>query len=538
MSPVSVFAVPMAPSPIDAPDIEYATLSPLLIVLGVAVLGVLVEAFVPRAYRFVTQVVLALAGLVAALVATVWVGSDLAEVGGDVVARGGPTAMGALSVDGPAVFTWGMLLVFGVLGVMLFAERRLDGGLSAFTSQASTPPGSGDERRATRLRIEHSEVFPLAVFALGGMMFFASANDLLAMFVALEVLSLPLYLMCGLARRRRLLSQEAAMKYFLLGAFSSAFFLYGIAFVYGYAGSFALGDVSTAVSERIGGQNLLLAGMALILVGLLFKVAAVPFHAWTPDVYQGAPTPVTAFMAAGTKAAAFVAMLRIFYVAFDGARWDWTPVIWAVAIVTMLFGAIVSIAQTDVKRMLAYSSIAHAGFVLVGLAGLVTGSGLTSVSAILFYLLAYGVAVIGAFAVVMLVRDAGGETTHLSRWAGLGKESPLVACVFTLFLLSFAGIPLTGGFISKWSVFAAAWEGGAWPLVVVGVVASAIALFFYVRVVVLLFFAPPQGDGPSVVVPSPLTSSVIVVAAAVTIVLGVLPGPVLELVQQVGAFVR
>ncbi len=538
MSAVSVLAAPMAPSPIDAPDIDYATISPLLIVLGVAVAGVLVEAFVPRAYRFVTQVVVAVVGLVAAFGATVWVATDLPEVGGDVPARGGPTAMGALSVDGPAVFTWGMLLLFGVLGVLLFAERRLDGGLSAFTSQASTPPGSTDERRATQLRIEHSEVFPLAVFALGGMMFFATANDLLAMFVALEVLSLPLYLMCGLARRRRLLSQEAAMKYFLLGAFSSAFFLYGIALTYGYAGSFDLGEISTAVSNRIGGENLLLAGMALIMVGLLFKVAAVPFHAWTPDVYQGAPTPVTAFMAAGTKAAAFVAMLRIFYVAFDGARWDWTPVVWGVAIVTMLFGAVVSIAQTDVKRMLAYSSIAHAGFVLVGLAGVVTGTGLTSVSAILFYLLAYGVAVIGAFAVVMLVRDAGGETTHLGRWAGLGKESPLLAIAFTLFLLSFAGIPLTGGFISKWSVFAAAWEGGAWPLVVVGVVASAIALFFYVRVVVLLFFAAPQGDGPTVAVPSPLTSSVVVVAAAVTIVLGVLPGPVLELVQQVGAFVR
>lgn len=538
MSAVSVLAAPMAPSPIDAPDIDYATISPLLIVLAVAVAGVLVEAFVPRAYRFVTQVTVAVVGLVGAFGATVWVATDLAEVEGDVPARGGPTAMGALSVDGPAVFTWGMLLLFGVLGVLLFAERRLDGGLSAFTSQASTPPGSTDERRATQLRIEHSEVFPLAVFALGGMMFFATANDLLAMFVALEVLSLPLYLMCGLARRRRLLSQEAAMKYFLLGAFSSAFFLYGIALTYGYAGSFDLGEIATAVSNRIGGENLLLAGMALIMVGLLFKVAAVPFHAWTPDVYQGAPTPVTAFMAAGTKAAAFVAMLRIFYVAFDGARWDWTPVVWGVAIVTMLFGAVVSIAQTDVKRMLAYSSIAHAGFVLVGLAGVVTGTGLTSVSAILFYLLAYGVAVIGAFAVVMLVRDAGGETTHLGRWAGLGKESPLLAIAFTLFLLSFAGIPLTGGFISKWSVFAAAWEGGAWPLVVVGVVASAIALFFYVRVVVLLFFAAPQGDGPTVAVPSPLTSSVVVIAAAVTIVLGVLPGPVLELVQQVGAFVR
>ena len=265
-------ALPGARSPIDAPDIDYGTVSPLLIVLGVAVAGVLVEAFVPRAYRFVSQVCLAVVGVVAAFGATVWVGTDLAPVEGDVAGRGGPTAMGALSVDGPAVVTWAMLLFFGLLGVLLFAERRLDGGLSAFTSQAATPPGSVDERRATRLRIEHSEVFPLAMFALAGMMFFASANDLLGMFVALEVLSLPLYLMCGLARRRRLLSQEAAMKYFLLGAFSSAFFLYGIALVYGYAGSFDLAEISTAVSNRIEGQTILLAGMALILVGLLLIV--------------------------------------------------------------------------------------------------------------------------------------------------------------------------------------------------------------------------------------------------------------------------
>ncbi|KAA1422206.1 NADH-quinone oxidoreductase subunit NuoN [Mumia zhuanghuii] len=539
MSAVSVQAiVGAAPSPIEAPDVDYATISPLLIILGAAVLGVLVEAFVPRAYRFVTQIAVAVVGVVAAFVATVVVGAGLDTVDGEVTGRGGPTAMGSLSVDGPAVVTWAMLLFFGLLGVLLFAERRLDGGLSAFTSQASTPPGSADERHATRLRIEHSEVFPLAMFALGGMMFFASANDLLGMFVALEVLSLPLYLMCGLARRRRLLSQEAAMKYFLLGAFSSAFFLYGIAMVYGYAGSFGLAEISTAVSSQIGGQNLLLAGMALILVGLLFKVAAVPFHAWTPDVYQGAPTPVTAFMAAGTKAAAFVAMLRIFFVAFGGARWDWAPAVWAIAIITMLFGAIASIAQTDVKRMLAYSSIAHAGFLLVGMAGLTSGDGVTSVSAVLFYLVAYGAAAIGAFAVVTLVRDAGGETTHLGRWAGLGKESPVLAVAFTIFLLSFAGIPLTGGFISKWSVFAAAWDGGAWPLVVVGVVASALALFFYIRVVVLLFFAPPQGDGPTVAVPSPLTWSVVAITVAVTIVLGVLPGPLLDLVQQAGAFVR
>ncbi len=187
------------------------------------------------------------------------------------------------------------------------------------------------------------------------------------MFVALEVLSLPLYLLCGLARRRRLLSQEAALKYFLLGAFSSAFFLYGIALLYGYAGTVRLSDIADAVSANAGDETLLLVGIALLAVGLLFKVGAAPFHAWTPDVYQGAPTPVTAFMAACTKVAAFGALLRVFYVGLGGLDWDWQPMIWGVAILTMVVGAVVALTQTDVKRMLAYSSIAHAGFILVGL---------------------------------------------------------------------------------------------------------------------------------------------------------------------------
>ena len=257
------------------------------------------------------------------------------------------------------------------------------------------------------------------------------------------------------------MSQEAALKYFLLGAFSSVFFLYGIALTYGYSGSFRLSDIDVAVTNRSGSENMLLAAIALMAVGLLFKIGAVPFHTWTPDVYQGAPTPVTAFMAAGTKAAAFLALLRVFFVAFGGSSWDWRPTIVAVAIITMFLGAVVSISQTDVKRMLAYSSIAHAGFLLVGFVGCLhrrraTPTRVTSMSSILFYLTVYGVSSIGAFAVVTLVRDSGGETTHLSKWAGLGKKSPLLAGSFALFMLSFAGIPLTGGFIGKWTVFSAA----------------------------------------------------------------------------------
>ncbi len=526
--------------PITGPDVEYSMIAPILIITAAAVLGTLVEAVVPRGPRFAIQTMVAVVGVVAALVDTVVVYQALDVVESQQTARGQISTEGALAVDGPGVLTWGILLVFALMSFLLFAERRLEGGLSAFTGRAADAPGSAGEAEAQAAGIEHTEVFPLAVFALLGMMVFATSNDLLTMFVALEVLSLPLYLLCGLARRRRLLSQEAALKYFLLGAFSSAFFLYGIALAYGYAGSFEFADIDAAVTARTGSETLLLAAIALMAVGLLFKIGAVPFHAWTPDVYQGAPTPVTAFMAAGTKAAAIVALLRVFYVAFGGASWDWRPTIWVIAVITMLLGSLVSIAQTDVKRMLAYSSVAHAGFLLVAVAGayVAVDGRITSVSSVLFYLTVYGVASIGAFAIVTLIRDAGGEATHLSRWAGLGQTSPFLAGSFALFMLSFAGIPLTAGFIGKWAVFSAAWSGGYWPLVVIGVMVSAIAAYFYVRVIVLMFFTEPIGDGPTVAVPSPLTTVVIAAAALVTVALGIVPGPMLDLAQHAGAFVR
>ena len=246
--------------------------------------------------------------------------------------------MGTVVVDGPSVFLWGLILLFTLGGCLLFAERQLDGGVSAFAGQAAALPGTEAERRSAGL--EHTEVYPLLLFAVFGMMLFPASGDLLTMFVALEVLSLPLYLLCGLARRRRLLSQEAALKYFVLGAFSSGFFLYGVALIYGYSGSMNLGEINDAVRNDASNQTLLLIGMGMLAVGLLFKVGAVPFQAWTPDVYQGAPTAVTAFMSAATKAAAFGAMLRLFYVAFGSDRWSWQPMLWVVAILTMAVGAV------------------------------------------------------------------------------------------------------------------------------------------------------------------------------------------------------
>jgi NADH-quinone oxidoreductase subunit N len=507
---------------IPAPHIEYHLISPILVVFGVAVLGVLIEAFVRREARARLHVITSIAGLLAAVALVI-----------DLRGTERLVAEGALAIDGPTLFLQGTICLLGVISILLIAERRLEPG-GAFAAQAATVPGSTAERVATQGGMTQTEVFPLTMFAIGGMLVFPAANDLLVMFVALEVLSLPLYLMCGLARRRRLLSQEAAMKYFLLGAFSSAFFLYGIALIYGYSGSVRLADIATAVSGSSQNDALLLFGIALMSVGLLFKVGAVPFHAWTPDVYQGAPTPITAFMAATTKVAAFGALLRVFYVGLGGAKWDWHPMFWAVAILTMVFGSLVAIVQTDVKRMLAYSSIAHAGFILVGL----VATNRAGLSATLFYLLAYGFSTIAAFAIVSLVRDTSGEATHLSQWAGLGRRSPLVAGIFALLLLAFAGIPLTSGFTGKFAVFSAAISAGATPLVVVGVLSSAIAAFFYVRVIVLMFFSPPAADGPSVAVPSVMTTVAVAIGVAVTVVLGVLPQPLLELADNASFLVH
>lgn len=523
---------------IPAPSVEYGLLSPMLIVFGAAIVGVLLEAFLPRRSRYAAQMALALAATAAALVAVVVLGGRIsggtgrAAVGGSVV------------VDAPALFLQGTVLLVAVLGILLMAERQISvngesssarRGLDGFTPQASAVAGSVAELQATRAAVMQTEIFPLTMFAVGGMLLFPAADDLLTMFIALEVLSLPLYLLCGLARRRRLLSQEASLKYFLLGAFSSAFFLYGVAMLYGYAGTFDLPGIADAVAAGSGKTSLALIGTGLLLVGVLFKVGAVPFHAWIPDVYQGAPTPVTAFMAAATKIAAFGAMLRIFYVALPELRADWRPVLWAVAILTMVVGTVTAVTQTDVKRMLAYSAVAHSGFILTG----VIAENRPGLSSTLFYLFAYGFSTVGAFAVVSLVRNADGEEeTAMARWAGLGRRSPLVGAVFALFLLAFAGIPLTSGFVSKFAVFKAAGEGGAIPLVVVGVLASAIAAYFYVRVIVLMFFTEPPADAPQVVVPSGLTTAAITVTAAVTFALGALPQPLLDLANNADQFLR
>ena len=525
--------VSLAPT-LKAPSIEWSQLSPMLLVFAAALAGVLVEAFAPRFLRRSLHLTLALASLAGAFVLTVVIAARSKYLrGGQRRARGrGRHGRHRPAHALPAGHDPGAGLR------QRAAHRRVNSPeVSAFTPQAAAVPGSAAEREGLDAGLSHTEVYPLTLFAVGGMLLFPAANDLLTMFVALEVLSLPLYLLCGLARRRRLLSQEAAMKYFLLGAFSSAFFIFGVAMLYGYSGSVRLSAIAAAAQTGTASATLLYAGIALVGIGLLFKIGAVPFQSWKPDVYQGAPTPVTALMASCTLVSAFGALLRVFYVAFGQLTWDWRPAMWGVAILTMVVGSIIAITQTDVKRLLAYSSIAQAGYILTG----VVAANAAGLSGSLFYLAGYGFATVGAFAIVTLVRDQAGEAAHLSRWAGLGKRSPLVAGAFALFLIAFAGIPLTSGFTGKFAVFQAAIAGGALPLVIIGVIASAILAFPYVRVIVLMFFSDPAPDGPSVVFrPSAFTAVAVGIGALATLVLGIVPQPLLNLANHAASqlFVR
>ncbi|MDO5067062.1 MAG: NADH-quinone oxidoreductase subunit NuoN [Propionibacteriaceae bacterium] len=518
---------------ITLPALEWMLEAPLIALIVGATLGVAVEAVVPRASRHVTQVILAVLAIATALGFTIhnWSQSSVELV-----------ADGTFAMDGPAYFFWTLLLIVGLGGVALFAERTVAGGVSAFAASAATVPGSPLEREAEAQRREHTEVFPLLLFSLFGMLMFASANDLLTLFVALEVFSLPLYLLSGMARRRRWISQEAALKYFLLGAFSSAFFLFGVALLYGYAGSFTYRSIAEAIATGTAPWSLLLAGLVMLAVGLLFKVGAVPFHSWTPDVYTGAPTPVTGFMAIATKTAAVAALLRVFYVALGGARWDWAPIFATIAVATMAVGAFIGLVQNDIKRLLAYSSIAHAGFILAGVVAVQTpgdGAVVASVPAIGFYLLAYGLATLGAFAIITMVRRAGGEANSLAAWQGIGRSAPGVAAAMTLFMLSFAGIPLTAGFVGKLLVFSTAWSGGYGWLVLVAILASLVTAFFYLKVVVAMWFKEPtHGEQGEVVKASAWTWGVVIVAAAATVFLGLVPGGILDLAASAAQFIR
>ena len=519
-----------------APVINWAGLGPVLIILGAGLLGVLVEAFVPRRARQVTQTVLSLLALRASgvVLAVRWVARRDPLLTGRAAVR--PSGLGEVE-DGLSVVAQGVLLVIGFLALLVMADRTTVGD-GAFAAQAADRPGSAEESESTRAGWTTTEVFPLALFCLAGLMLFPAVGDLISLFVTLEMVSLPLYVLAATARHRRLLSQEAALKYLVLGAFASALLLMGAALLYGVAGSVDYATISAAMRQAQGGW-MSLAGITLVTVGLLFKVAVVPFHAWSPDVYQGAPTPVTGLMAAGVKATAFLALLRfslrIGYLVVD----DLKPVLWALAVLTMLVGTVVGVVQKDVKRLLAYSAIAHAGYMLIA----VTALDQVAVVGLVFYALAYGVATVGAFGVVTLVRTyhgggvgpsgaAGAEATGLRAYRGLARRSPWLAGAMAVFLLSLAGIPLTAGFMGKFIVFLAGVGAGATWIVVVAVASSVATAFFYMRLIVLMFFHDPEDQDVVVVGSTGLSMAAIGLAALLTVTMGVLPQAVLETLLQ------
>jgi len=343
-----------------------------------------------------------------------------------------------------------------------------------------------------RLRLPAAEYYALLLSATLGMVVMAASNDLITVFLGLELMSLALYVMVG-SRRSQLESNEAALKYFLLGAFASGFLLYGIALIYGATGSTNLRSIAQFLSDSpVAGSPLFVAGALLVLVGFGFKVAAVPFHMWTPDAYEGAPTSVTAFMSAGAKAAGFAALLRLAGTALAVSAIDWRPILSGVAILTMTVGNVTALLQTNVKRMLAYSSIAHAGYVLVALAA----GGTQGTSAALFYLAAYSFMNLGAFGILALLGREQDERVLISDLAGLGFRHPLLGLAMTVFMISLGGIPPTAGFMGKVYVFGAALEAGLVPLVVIGVLNSVVSVFYYLRITVAMYMTDEPAGGP------------------------------------------
>jgi NADH-quinone oxidoreductase subunit N len=380
----------------------------------------------------------------------------------------------------------------------------------------------------TREECNHGELYPLILFTTVGMMLMASGTDMMTVFLGLELMSVSLYVLAGF-NRANLKSNESGMKYFLLGAFSTGFLLYGMALVYGATGTTRLAQIATAVAgmSAPNSNTMLLVGMLLILTGFAFKIAAAPFHMWTPDVYEGAPTPVTAFMSAGPKAAGFAAILRMFLIGFPVMKADWTSLLWVLAVLTMTVGNITALRQDNIKRMLAYSSISHAGYALVGL----VAANATGTAGILFYMLSYAFMNIGAFAVVILVAKKGETNGNVADFAGLGFKRPMLAVVMTLFLFSLAGMPPTAGFIGKFYIFSGALQEGYLWLAIIGVLNSAASVYYYLRVMVYMYMKPGEEDFSWVKVTVPVFVALLISFAG-SLIPGIVPSLILQFAQQ------
>ena len=461
---------------------------PMLIVVLSAIAAMLAEAFRQPGERMPIAG-LGLIGLVGAAVASCFLWDTDAQ------------SFGVVRADNFALFINLILCLIGILTMILSAD---------VIERDNLPPG---------------EYYALTLFAISGMMLMAAATDLLVIFLALEVLSLAVYVLTAL-RRSSAAAAEAGFKYFLLGAFSSAFFLYGIAFAFAIAGSTRLDQVGTAMASGPS-TTLALLAVGLLAVGFAFKVSAVPFHMWTPDAYEGAPTVVTAFMSTAVKAAAFAAFLRVFLSTLEPMQGHWIPVLSVISVMTMVVGTVVGVLQSNIKRMLAYSSIAHAGYLLLGL----IAANSSGKAAVLFYLLAYAVANLGALGIVALLGTGDHAHDQLRDFAGLWSTRPGLAGLMTVFLLSLGGFPPTAGFIAKWYIFAAAVQEGHFWLAIIGVLSSVVSVFFYLRIVVMMYMteetaAPPR---PAVSIPA---MAALGFAMLATFYLGVLPSRVIDYALQ------
>ncbi len=472
------------------PAIDLRTIAPALVLAITAVIAMLLDLLPPRDRKDHLAFV-GLAGVIVSLIVT------LRMWGSDTRAFRGMVAM-----DGFALF-FNLVIGYATGLVLLLSVDYL-----------------------RRQNMESGEFYILVLLAAVGMMLMASATDLIVIFLALETMSLALYVLAGFFRLR-IEAGEASMKYFLLGAFASGFFLYGIALVFGATGSTNLDRISAAIAAGAGRDPLLVIGAGLLVVGFGFKISSVPFHLWTADVYQGAPTSVTAFIATGSKAAAFAALIRVLTASARAVNLDWSGLFWVLAVLSMTVGNVVAIAQQNVKRMLAYSSIAHGGYMLIGVvAGGALGNG-----SVLFYLLVYTFTTAGAFGMVLLLERDGHEAVSFGDYSGLAARHPMMALALSIFLLSLIGIPPTAGFVGKFYLFGSAVRAGYVWLAVIGALNSAVAAYYYLRLIVYMYMREPEGGAAAVMVPSFAGSLALVVALWGVIQLGVLPAPFLDLAQ-------
>ena len=475
--------------------LDLRPLLPAVIVTLTALAALLAQAFTPKGRRAPAAAIslfgLAAAGVAVFLLAPAVQGGRSAVLGGTLVA------------DAYALFLEALILGLGFVAVL-------------FSSQYLRETGE-----------DRGEYYALTLFSIVGMLGLVSATELISLFVALEIMSVALYALTGFDRRRPD-SQEGAIKYFVTGAFSSAFLLYGVAFLYGIAGSTSLDRIGLALATLDAThRGMAVLGVGLLLVGFGFKIASVPFHMWAPDVYQGAPTPATGFMAAGVKAAAFGALLRVLAIALPSLASHWQPAIAVLAFLTVVIGNLGALAQTNVKRMLAYSSVAHAGYLLIA----ACGAPRQAASAILFYLVGYAAVSLGGFGVMAALTRDGREPLSLGDMAGLASRRPALAAAFTAFLVSFMGVPVSAGFVGKFYLFAAAVNAGYTGLAIVGVLMSVVSAFYYLRVVVAMYMKEPVGDDTWAPV-GPESRLALAVSVAVVLGLGLFPGAVLTLARR------